>query len=256
LRASSKLVSAAAVVALVVVASLSVAVIDSHAISDPLLRDLIRPADAPLPKMGTLWVQMFSNQDFSSVVSEPLTSPAPVPRWPMTLTTINSSVISEAPISLTTDADGVAHDSLYPGEYILRAPYNTLNIVIPVRIFGGNTTTVKLNVTEGAYPLLYSEAADVGAQPSAYVEVRSSGPVANAGERITLQVKNEGSGGSYEVYATVVSELPPAQGTQWLDLDSQVPVDLAGAATAFLATWVYATSITVGPTGESATLVR
>jgi hypothetical protein len=252
LRNSSVLVSAVAVLALVVVASLSVALIDSHALSDPLQRDLIRPADAPLPKPGTLSVQMFSNQDFRSVVAAPLKSPAPVPRWPMTLTTINSSVISLAPISLSTDADGGVVASLLPGEYILRAPYNTLNIEIPIRIFGGNTTSVQLNVTEGAYSLLYSEADDVGAQPSVYVELRSSTPVANVSEPVTLQVQNAGPGNGYEVDAMVVSEQLPAQGTQWLELDSTAPVDLSGAASVLLATWAYATSITVTPNALNA----
>jgi hypothetical protein len=254
LRGSSVLVSAAAVVALVVVASLSLALIDSHALSDPLQRDLIRPAAAPLPKPGTLRVQMWSNQDFSRVVAEPLATPMPVPRWPLTLTTINSSVISEAPISLSTGADGVALATLLPGDYVLRAPYNTLNIEIPVRIFGGNTTSVELNVTEGAYQLLYSEAADVGAQPSVYVELRSSTPVANVSEPITLQVRNTGPGNGYEVYATVVSEQLPAQGTQWLELEPRVPVDLSDAAAVLFATWAYATSIAVGPTSQSAPL--
>ena len=206
------LVSTAAVVALIVVASLSVAVIDSHAIADPLQRDLVRPADTPLPKAGALSVRMLSNQNFTSIVSEPLGTPVPVAKWPMTVTTINSSVISEAPIRLTTDSDGVAIAILLPGVYVLRAPYNTLDIEIPVRIFSGNTTSVQLNVTEGAYSLLYSEAADVGAQPSVYVALHSSTPVASVGEPVTLDVRNGGSGSGYEVYATVVSELPPAPG--------------------------------------------
>ena len=252
MRNSSVLVSAVAVLALVVVASLSVALIDSHAISDPLQRDLIRPADAPLPKPGTLSVRMLSNQDFKSVVASPLKTPAPVPKWPMTLTTINSSVVSVAPISLSTDAEGSVVASLLPGDYILRAPYNTLNIEIPVRILGGNTTSVQLNVTEGAYSLLYSEASDVGAQPSVYVEVGSSTQVANVSEPVTLQVLNEGPGNGYEVFATVVSDQPPSQGTQWLELDSRVPVDLSGAASVLLATWAYSTSTTVTPSAQSA----
>lgn len=247
------LVSAAAVAALIVVASISVAVIDSHAITDPLQRDFVRPADAPLPKDGALSVQMFSNQDFSSVLSNPLRTPLPVPRWPMALTTINSSVISQLPISLHTDANGVAFATLLPGEYVLRAPYQTLNIEIPVRIFGGNTTHVQLNVTESAYSLLYSEAADVGAQPSVYVDLRSSTQVANISEPVTLEVQNEGSGNAFQVHATVVSEQPPAQGTQWLELDSAITVDLAGASVLF-ATWAYATSTTVEPGVESAPL--
>jgi hypothetical protein len=254
LRASSLLASGAAVVALIVVASLSVAVIDSHSVADPLQRDFIRPASAPLPKAGTLWVEMYSNQNFSSVVSDPLAAPAPVSSWPMKLITINSSVISEAPIPLSTDAKGVAFATLLPGEYVLQAPYNTLNIVIPVRIFGGNTTTVKLDVTEGAYSVVYSEASDVGAQPSVYVELRSSTPVASASEPVTLQIQNEGAGSGYQVYGTVVSDQPPVQGTQWLGLESRVPVDLAGARSVLLATWAYSTSTTVGPTGGNGTL--
>jgi hypothetical protein len=255
LRRSSMVVSAAAVVALVVVASLSVAVIDSHAFSDPLQVNFIRPAAAPLPKSGTLMVRMFSDQDFSDVVSTPLTTQIPVPNWPLTLVTINSSVISEQPISLTTDVVGVALDTLLPGEYVLEAPYNTLDIEIPLQIFGGNTTSVQLNVTEGAYPLLYSEAADVGARPSVYVELPSSAPVANVSEPVTLQVRNEGPGNGYEVFATVVSEQMPAQGTQWLELEPRVPVDLASATTALLATWAYSSSVTVRPTVENATLL-
>lgn len=251
MRASSILVSGAAVVALIVVASISVAVIDSHSIADPLQRDLIRPAAAPLPRPGTLTVQMFSDQNFSSVVSEPLRTAVPVARWPMTLTTINSSVISLTPLSLTTDADGVATTTLLPGEYVLGAPYNTLDIMIPVKIFSGNTTSVQLNVTEDAYSLVYSEAADVGGQPSAYVEVPTSAPVANVSERVTLNVQNRGSGSGYEVYATVVSARPLAQGTEWLELDSAGPVDLAGAASVLLAVWTYSTSTTVEPMGQN-----
>jgi len=246
---SSRLVSAAAIVALVLVAFLSVEAIDSHSLADPLQRDLIRPGSAPLPRTGTLLVQMLSDQNFSSIVSRPLNSSAPLPKWPMNVITINSSIISLEPLSLSTDADGIATAPLLPGEYVLQAPYNTLRIEIPVRIFSGNTTVVRLNVAEGAYSLLYSEAADVGGQPRLYVELNSSSPVANVTEPVTLQVQNGGSGQGYEVFATVVSELPPAQGTQWLELESGVPVDLAGAASVLLATWTYSSSVTVESSG-------
>lgn len=245
---SSRLVSGVVVLALIAVASLSVVVIDSHTLANPLQRDFIRPADAPLPKNGVLSVRMFSNQDFSSIVSEPLETPMPVPAWPMAVLTINSSVISEAPQPLKTDSNGVAHLSLLPGDYILRVPYNTLRIAIPVRILSGNTTSVGLNVSEGAYPVLYSEAADVGGQPSLYVEFSSTTSVANVTEPVTLQVKNGETGNGYQIFASVASEQPPAQGTQWLELDAVETFDLAGAATVLLATWNYSTSIAVGPT--------
>jgi hypothetical protein len=245
---SSRLVSGVAVLALIAVASLSVALIDSHSIADPLERNFIRPADAPLPKPGTLFVQMFSDQDFSTIVSEPLKTSIPLPHWPLTVTTINSSVISVTPLSLTTDSDGVAHVSLLPGLYVLRAPYNTLNIEIPVHISSGNTTSVKLSVSESVYSLLFSEAADVGAEPSVYVEVRSSNPVANVSEPVTLQVQSGGPRGEYRVLATVTSEWAPAQGTDWLELAPEGTLDLASATSVILATWSYSSSITVAPT--------
>jgi len=251
---SSRLVSGAAIVALIVVASLSVSVIDSHPLANPLQRDFIRPADAPLPKTGILSVRMFSNQNFTSIVSEPLETSMQVPNFPMQVITVNSSVISEVPQSLSTDSNGVARLSLLPGVYVLRVTYNTLRIEIPVRILGGNTTSVGLNVSEGAYPLLYSEAADVGGQPSLYTELSSSTRVANVTEPVTLQVKNGETGNGYEIYATVVSEQPPSQGTQWLELGSLGAFDLAGAATVLLATWTYSTSITVGPTVQAGPL--
>jgi hypothetical protein len=251
---SSRLVSVVAVLALIVVASLSVVLIDSHSLDDPLQRDFLRPADAPLPKPGVLSVQMFSNQDFSTIVSAPLQASIAVPDWPMTLTTINSSVISVTPLSFKTDSEGVAHVPLLPGLYILQAPYNTLNIEIPVNIYSGNTTSVVLSVVEGAYPLLFSEAADVGAQPSVYVELRSSAPVANVSEAVTLQGQYGGAGDAFRVDATVTSQQPPAQGTEWLQLAPLGTLDLAGAESVILATWTYSNTVTVGPTGPNVPL--
>jgi hypothetical protein len=252
---SSRLVSGVAVILLIVVASLSVALIDRHSLADPLQVNFLRPADAPLPKPGILSVQMFSNQDFSTTVSAPLQAPIAVPDWPMTLTTINSSVISVTPLSFSLNSGGVANVPLLPGLYILQAPYNTLNIEIPVHISSGNTTSVQLNVFEGAYSVLFSEAADVGAEPSVYVELRSSALAANVSEPVTLQVRNGGSGGGYQVDATVTSQWAPAQGTEWLELATVGTLDLAGAQSVVLATWAYSSSVSVGPTSANVPLV-
>jgi hypothetical protein len=236
-----------AIAALLVVASLSVVVIDSHSLSDPLQSDLIRPGSAPLPPAGTLVIEMVSDQNFSSAVSAPLRTPLPVPKWPIAVVTINSSVISIEPISLATNPEGVAIDTLLPGDYVVEAPYNTLNIQVPVVILSGNTTTLRLDFSERAYPLLYSEASDVGAQPSLYVELRSSASVANVTQPVTIGLQHGGPGGD-EVYATVVSERPPAQGTQWLDLGSGAEVDLSGAGAVILSTWSYSSTVSVEPT--------
>lgn len=238
------------IIALFVVASLSVVVIDSHSLSDPLQRDLVRPGSAPLPPTGTLVIEMVSNQNFSSTVSEPLRTPVPVPKWPIAVLTINSSIISVEPISLSTDPEGVAVGTLLPGDYVVEAPYNTLNIEVPVVILSGNTTTVRLDFSEHAYPLLYSEASDAGGQPSLYVELRSSASVANVSEPVTIGMQHAGPAGN-EVYVTVVSERLPAQGTQWLDLGSAAEVDLAGAGAVILSTWSYSSTVSVESTVQS-----
>jgi len=250
LRAPSRIVSAAAIIALFVIASLSVVVIDSHGLSDPLQRDLIRPGSAPLPPTGTLVITMVSNQNFSGAAAEPLATPVPLAKWPIAVVTINSSIISVEPISLTTDPEGAAVDTLLPGDYVVEAPYNTLNIEVPVVIVSGNTTIVRLDMSEHAYPLVYSEASDVGAQPNLYVEVRSSTSVANVSDPVSIGMEHGGPGGG-EVYATVVSERVPAQGTQWLDLGSAAEVDLTGAGLVVLSTWSYSSTVSVGPTFQS-----
>jgi hypothetical protein len=249
---SSRLVGAAAVIALIAVASLSVVIINSSDLTDPVQREILRPVDSPLPKPGTLSVHIFSNQDFSSVVSDPLNVSLPLSNWPVAVATINSSIISVMPLPLATDANGTATVSLLPGSYLLLAPYNTLNIQIFVRIYTGNTTSVQLNIFESAYPLLYSEADDAGAQPIVYVEVRSPTPVADAGNPITLGVKGEGPGGGHQLEAVIISQSPPAQGTEWLKLEPVGGFNLANSTTVILSTWRYTSSVTVGPTGANA----
>jgi hypothetical protein len=124
-----------------------------------------------------------------------------------------------------------------------------------VNIYSGNTTSVRLNIVEGAYPLLFSEAADVGAQPSVYVQLRSSTPAANVSEPVTIQVQYGGPRGGHQVDAIVTSQRPPVQGTEWLELAPEGTLDLASAAAVLLATWNYSSSVTVGPTNPNVPLV-
>lgn len=246
----STLAWAAALLALIVVASSSVILIDSSPMSDPLQRQFLRPGSAPLPKTGTLLLNMLSNQNFSSIVSAPYASAVPVVRWPFGIVTVNTSVMSEAPISMSTDSAGAAVVSLLPGLYLLEAPYNTLSIRIPFTIYSGNTTFVLLTVSERAYPLLYSEAQDVGGVTSAYVEVRSSTAVAGAGDLATVGAQEVVSGISepYQVKASVVADQAPSSGTQWLSLEFAGSFDVAAATSAVLATWSYSSTVTVAPT--------
>jgi hypothetical protein len=236
---SSKLFTAAAIVALVVAASLMVVEINSSPLGTPLLRNYARPADAPLPKDGLLEVRMLSNQNFSGVASDPLKEYLPVAHFPMAVATINSSIVAAVPAPLETDGDGFALLSLPPGSYLLQAKYQMLNIGILVKISSGNATQVLLNVSEAAYSLLYSEEADVGAQPSAYVELRSSAPVANVSEPVVLEVGNGATGGGYQVDAIVVSQQPLAQGLQWLKLVTAHAFDPVNATSILFATWKY-----------------
>lgn len=244
---------AAALLALIVVASSSVILIDSSPMSNPLQRQFIRPGSAPLPKTGTLLLNMLSNQNFSSIVSAPYASAVPVIRWPFSIVTVNTSVMSVAPISMSTNSEGAAVVSLLPGLYLLEAPYNTLSIRIPFTVYSGNTTFVRLTVSERAYPLLYSEAQDVGGITSAYVEVRSSSSVAGAGDLATVGAQELVFGISepYQVKASVISDQLPSAGTQWLRLEFAGPFDVSAATSAVLATWSYSSSITVTPTASS-----
>ncbi len=236
--------------ALVVVASISVVVIDASPMSDPLQRRFIRPGSAPLPQAGTLLLNMLSNQNFSSIVSAPYASAVPVQRWPIGIVTVNTSVMSVAPIAMSTDSEGAAIVSLLPGLYLLEAPYNTLSIRIPFTIYSGNATSVVLTVSERAYPMLYSEAEDVGGVTSAYVEVRSPSSVAGAGELATVGALEVVSGTSqeFQARASVLSEQAPALGTQWLRLEFAGTFDMTAATSVVLATWSYASTISVAPT--------
>lgn len=247
---SSRLLSVAAVLALIVVASLAVIVIDSSPMVYPLQRIFERPASAPLPKDGTLVVRMLSNQDFSSVVAKPLSAPAPVARWPLTIVTINSSVISVTPIPLTTDSDGVATMSLLPGTYILGAPYNTLDISVLFQVYSNSTTSVQLVVSESSYPVLFSEVGDVAGQAVAYVELGASAPAAGVGDLVTIGA--ETAAGAYQAKASVASQWPPVDGTEWLKVEPQGIFDIASASSAVLATWSYSSTVTVAPTSSVA----
>ena len=242
---------AAAIVGLVVVASLSVIVVNSFPFADPLQRVFLRPADAPLPPSGTLSIQMFSNQDFSTIVAMPLNDSIPLTKWPVAVYSINATIVSEAPLSTQTDQNGSAVVSLQPGTYFVQAPYGPLQIQVPVQIFSGNTTAVQIHVSESAYSLLYSEAVDVAAQPSVYVELGSSSSVAKTGDTVSFQVEG-GPGGSSEVQAVVVSQWPPEQGTQWLKLEPLGFFSISSAKAVILATWTYTDSVMVTSTGASA----
>src|SRR5271155_4054615 len=108
-----------------------VVVINSSPMTNSLLRNFTFPTNAPLPKNGLLEVRMFSNQNFSSIASDPLKRSVPVAGFPMQVTAINSSVLSAEPGALQTDGDGFGLLMLLPGSYLLQAKYQTLNIEIP-----------------------------------------------------------------------------------------------------------------------------
>ena len=126
---------------------------------------------------------------------------------------------------------------------VLAAPLPVMKTSLEVVAFGGNTSSSP-------------EAAefDVGAEPSVYVELRSSAPVANVSEAVTLQGQYGGSGGAFRVDATVTSRWPPVQGTEWLELAPLGTLDLASATSFVLATWTYSSSVTVGLTPPNGAL--
>jgi hypothetical protein len=235
---SSRLLIAASLSALVVLASLMVVLINASPSSVQLQRNFIRPVIAP-PGEGYLLVEMTSNENFSSVVSMPLGGQAPVVGWPLNVTPANSSVVAAIESSIITGRHGLALAQLVSGTYVLQTVYQTLDIALPVVISTDDVTEVRIGVTEGAYPTLYSEEGSLGAQSSVYVEVPSSTQVANSSQQVVLEVQNTGARSAYEVHATVASAQQPVLGTEWLNLVTAAPFDPVNADSMLLTTWRY-----------------
>jgi hypothetical protein len=208
------------------------------------------PKQVPGPT-GTLVVQVHTNQNQSDLLSSPTSQFFPWGEKGMTVTAADNS---SAPQLLITDTQGGALQELAPGHYFVRLADQTLSIKIPVQIFVGNETKVKLTISGTAYPIVYSEESGVipaagKLQSNMFVELRSSAPVANVNDQVLLKVRGGAPGVGYLANATVLAQQPPTQGNEWLELGASTTINPVNATSIVLTTWTYSSSITVQPIG-------
>jgi hypothetical protein len=258
-RRSSKLVSALAILALIVVALLMIDVFDSATLANSAIplggggpNAHGHPGPAILLPNGTLIVTLVSNQNGSAAL--PTNRTLPLVAWPVTVTSINSSNPFTQPYVLTTNRAGVALRQLPAGPYAVQVQDETLNVTIPVQVLAGNETQVSVRVSGAVYQLLYSEEVGVlltasSAQYGMYAELRSSTSVANLTEPVFLNVEEGTAGEGYLVNATVLAQQSPSQGTQWLELGTASAVDPLDATSIYVITWTYSSLVTVTPVG-------
>jgi hypothetical protein len=247
---SSKLVSALAILGLIVVSVLMVLVVDASSFVNPLApTGIVNPSLKQGPT-GTLVVDLFTNQNETNRISLPMNTLIPLGEWPVTVTEVNSS----EHFSMITNTQGGSLQQLSAGSYVVSFPDESLNVAIPVQVAVGNVTRLEVKVYGTAYPLAYSEESGVlltagTAQSAMYVEVQSSTPVANASEPVILKVHGVIQGTGDLIPATVISYEPPSQGTQWLELGTSAPLNPVNASEIYLTTWTYSAFTTMTPIG-------
>lgn len=243
LRPSSRSVSAAAILGLVLVSVAMVFLIDTSSLANPTVPLTQNNPGAARGPGGVLLVRLSSNQNDTGPASDPLNVMLALGGRDVFVTPAASStsgVVEE--YVMTTDGDGFAREYLAAGAYLVGIKDETLDIQIPVQIAVGNETQLGVSIVGTAYPVVYSEASQMvpagqGPRSEVYVEVPSYTPVANDSEAVMLDV-HQGAGGS-RVNATVVSQEQPFQGTDWLELGTATPVDPLNATSIVLTTWRY-----------------
>jgi hypothetical protein len=249
---STRLTSSLAILGLIGTSILMVLFLNASSLANPMLPFQNTPPKAVPGPTGTLVVQMHTNQDATDRLSNPTSQPSfALGEKAMTVTIADNS---SSPQILITDTLGGVLQNLAPGHYVLRLADQTLSIKIPVQIFVGNETKVKITIQGTAYPLLYSEESGVllkagKAQSNMFVELRSSVPVAKVNDPVLLKVRGGAPGVGYLANATVLAQQPPAQGTEWLELGTSTTINPVNATSIVLTTWAYTSVVTVQPIG-------
>jgi len=247
---SSKLVSALAIMGLIVISLLMVLVLDASSFVNPLAPVGNGSSGLKQGPTGTLVVDLFTNQNETDRILLPMTTLIPLGEWPVTVAQVNSS----QHFSMITNTQGGSLQQLAAGSYVVSFQDESLKVNIPVQVALGNVTRLEVKVYGTAYPLAYSEESGVlltagSPQSAMYVEVRSSTPVANASEPVILKVHGVIQGTGDLIPATVISYEPPSQGTQWLELGTSAPLNPVDASEIYLTTWTYSQLITTTPIG-------
>jgi hypothetical protein len=271
---SSRTVSAAAILGLILVSLLTANVFDSTNLLNPTAPSNGPPASVtpPGPSVngthGTLVISLTSN---ATSPLAPSTNSSSDPQGVPVLVTFNRPIIpsqaavpSRAEYLWTTNAYGLTGciQCLAPGQYTVSIHYDGLNITVPANVFANNQTLVQASVTSRLYHLIYSQESGVLVTPSVaqytmFAKVSSSAPVANVSQPVFLNVMEGPSEvKGFSVNATVVSEGALTLGVQWLQLGTHSPVSLAGATSISMTTWASSTTTSVGPISYAVGLLK
>lgn len=248
---SSRVVSALAILGLIFVSTFTILVLNSGSIPNPTIPFQVSNPNGNSGLTGVLVVQLYTNQDLKDILADPRNGYAGLGEKALTVTPANNST---SPTALITDSCcGGALQELPAGHYVVRFVDEVLDVKIPVQVFVGNLTKLKVFITEKAYPVVYSEVSGVafsGGRPisTAFVELNSSAPAASVGRQVLLKVRQGVPGVGYISNATVMAQQPPRRGAQWLELGAQNAIDPVRATAIILSTWTYSNSTTFMPT--------
>jgi hypothetical protein len=247
---STRLTTSLAILGLIGTSVLLVLFLNSSSLANPTLPfQNSSPKQVPGPT-GTLVVQVHTNQNQTDLLSNPTNKSFALGEKGLTVTAADNS---SSPQLLITDTQGGALQELAPGHYVVRLADQTLSIKVPVQIFVGNETKVKITISGTAYPIVYSEESGLPAAGKVYsnmfVELRSSAPVANVNDPVLLKVRGGAPGAGQLANATVLAQQPPTQGNVWLELGVSTTINPVNATSIVLTTSTYSNSITVQPIG-------
>jgi hypothetical protein len=268
---SSRAVSVAAILGLILVSLLTANVFDSSNLLNPTAPANGPPAPVRLPPepplngtLGTLVISVTSNQNTTNFLAPPTNTSSDAQGVPVLVTFSEAIISSKAEYLWATNAYGLTGciQCLPPGQYVVSIQYDGLNITVPADVFADNQTLVQASITSKLYRLVYSQESGVLVTPNVaqytmFAKVSSSAPVANVSQPVHLNVLEGASAvKGYSVNATVLSEGAPTMGVQWLKLGTPSPVNLVGATSISMTTWTSSTTTTVGPISYAVGLLK
>jgi len=246
-----------AILGLIATSILLVLFLNASSLANPTL-PFQNNSPHPVPgPTGTLVVQIHTNQNETDSLSNPTSKLFALGQKGLKVTAADNSTNLRL---MVTDTRGGSLQELAPGRYVVRLSDQTLSISVPVEIFAGNETKVKLTINGTAYPILYSEESGVvptlgKVRSDMFVEIESSASVASVNDLVRLTVRGAAPGVGQLANATVLAQQPPTQGTEWLELGASTAINPVNATSIVLTTWTYSSVVTVqpyGPAGVSA----
>jgi len=249
---TSKKVSAAAVLGLIVVSTIMAILFNTSLSIVEIPHQVTVSGGQGTSATGVLLVQLVTNENETGAFSEPTNYLSPIASKSFNVTLEGNTSTPFSQVLVTDAARGVAFSVLPPGLYDIKVAERTVVTKIPVSVTAGNTTDVTVTFSEAAYPLAYSEEygatlTPTGIQSNIFAELQSGTPVANVSEPVILDVHAGFPLKESLVNATVVGGKPPAEGTEWLELQTAGTVDTVNATSVFLTTWSYSSEALVTP---------